>query len=144
VRAMAAVAPAEAFHMFDLTGAGVVLIDNLPKALGYAGVTVDLDTMGEALGENVHPSNGITLEQFEALHSQLLASDKPNPDAELRESFALLANGAATLPYADFLHTLSSIGEVVEKGRLEMLLKENGIAAGSAISVEQFVKVLNS
>ena len=40
---MAAVAPAEAFHMFDLTGAGVVLIDNLPKALGYAGVTVDLD-----------------------------------------------------------------------------------------------------
>lgn len=44
---------------------------NVPKALGYAGITVTLEDIGNELGEDVHPSSAISLAQFETLASKV-------------------------------------------------------------------------
>ena len=43
----------------------------MPKALGYAGITVTLEDIGNELGEDVHPSSAISLAQFETLASKV-------------------------------------------------------------------------
>lgn len=75
---------------------------------------------------------------------QITAKEIADPDTELKEAFADLADGADTVSARSLVHVMGTIGEPLPVDRLELLLSQKGLSLDANLTEAQFISLLKA